>query len=102
MNASRNSKLRHLTVGLCFAMASFLAAPLSAQELNAAEADAPEMTEAAEQAIDRGLKYLLTSQNTDGSWSSEDGGYAIAGTSLGLMAFMVEGHFPGFGRYGEA
>ena len=107
MNAFCNSKLRHLTVGLCLAMACLFAGPLPGQELNAAETDAaetdaPEMTEEAEQAIDRGLKYLLASQNTDGSWSSENGDYAIAGTSLGLMAFMVEGHFPGFGRYGEA
>ena len=66
------------------------------------------MTEQAENAIERGLKFLISSQNKDGSWSSTDpahaggGGYAIAGTSLGLMAFMVEGHFPGFGPYGKA
>ena len=62
---------------------------------------APELTEAAEKAIDRGLAYLLANQNTDGSWSSGNGDYAIAGTSLGLMAFMVKGQFPGFGRYGK-
>lgn len=66
------------------------------------EENAPELNEAAAKAIDRGLKFLLTSQNTDGSWSMENGDYAIAGTSLGLMAFMVEGHFPGFGEYGDA
>ena len=60
------------------------------------------MTEEAEKAIDRGLKFLLASQNADGSWSSKDGQYSIAGTSLGLMAFMVKGHFPGFGKYGKA
>ena len=66
------------------------------------------MTEEAEKAIERGLKFLVSNQNKDGSWSSQDpdngGGanYAIAGTSLGLMAFMVEGHFPGFGPYGQA
>ena len=65
--------------------------------------DAPEMTEEAEKAIERGLQFLINSQNKDGSWTTaESGDYAIAGTSLGLMAFMVEGHFPGFGRYGEA
>ena len=30
------------------------------------------------------------------------GKFEIAGTSLGLMAFMVKGHFPGFGRNGAA
>ena len=46
------------------------------------------------------LAVLIKNQNKDGSWSMDNGDYAIAGTSLGLMAFMVEGHFPGFGRYG--
>lgn len=67
-----------------------------------ADGDAPELTEAADRAIDRGLQYLLSTQNADGSWSSPDGGFKMAGTSLGLMAFMVKGHFPGFGRHGAA
>ena len=103
-------KMNYLTTVLCFFTACFIAGPLSAQEETAgdplvgeAEAEAPELTEEAEKAIERGLKFLISSQNKDGSWSSADpekgggGGYAIAGTSLGLMAFMVEGHFPGFG-----
>ena len=65
------------------------------------EDNAPELNEAAAKAIDRGLKYLIASQNPDGSWSMENGDYSIAGTSLALMAFMVEGHFPGFGEYGD-
>ena len=88
---------------------AFVALSLRAQDAPAAaEAQAPEMTEEAEKAIERGLKFLIANQNKDGSWSSKDpahgggGGYAIAGTSLGLMAFMVEGHFPGFGPYGNA
>lgn len=64
-------------------------------------AGAPELTEAADVAIERGLKWLIATQNKDGSWTGKDGGFPIAGTSLGLMAFMVKGHFPGFGRYGE-
>ena len=64
--------------------------------------EAPELTEEAEKAIEAGLKFLIASQNKDGSWSMDNGDYAIAGTSLGLMAFMAEGHFPGFGPYGEA
>ena len=119
MNVINHCKQRYLTMVLCFVTASFIASSLAAQEKPAdapltveapaaAEAEAPEMTEQAEKAIERGLKFLISSQNKDGSWSSKDpakgggGGYAIAGTSLGLMAFMVEGHFPGFGRYGEA
>ncbi len=66
------------------------------------EENAPELTEEAEKAIKRGLTFLISSQNKNGSWSMANGDYAIAGTSLGLMAFMVEGHFPGFGEYGDA
>lgn len=82
--------------------------PLHAQDqaAPAAEADAPgdapELTEAADLAIERGLQYLLATQNPDGSWSNPDGNYHMAGTSLALMAFMVKGHFPGFGRHGAA
>lgn len=79
-------------------------APLAAQDEPAAAAEdaAPELTEAADLAIERGLQYLLTTQNPNGSWTSGDGNFEIAGTSLGLMAFMVKGHFPGFGRHGAA
>ena len=105
MNKIRNHKHPYLSVALCFFIAKVTVAPLSGQE-SASDTEAPEMTEQTEKAIDRGLKFLISSQNKDGSWSSQDpakgGGYAIAGTSLGLMAFMVEGHFPGFGPYGKA
>ena len=102
---------RRLHAQLPFIMAlvvtCLLVMPAFAQNqapLERSDADeAPELTEEAEKAIERGLQYLITSQNKDGSWTSgNEGGYAIAGTSLGLMAFMVEGHFPGFGRYGAA
>ena len=118
MNGTSNRKQRFLTTALCVVSTSFLAASVAAQEKPAdtplaveapaaAEVEAPELTEEAEKAIERGLKFLISSQNKDGSWSSKDpedrgAGYAIAGTSLGLMAFMVEGHFPGFGTYGKA
>jgi hypothetical protein len=119
MNVTSNNKLSYFAMTLCV-MTSVITAPLAAQDKPAkvpviaqtpvtseaktsAEAKAPEMTEQAKKAIERGLKFLITSQNKDGSWSSnKDGTYAIAGTSLGLMAFMVEGHFPGFGKYGKA
>ena len=108
-----------LSLVLSWTVSIFFGLEVSAQEKLAdtpsveeapsfSEAEAPELTEEAEKAIERGLKFLVSNQNKDGSWSSQDpeneGGanYAIAGTSLGLMAFMVEGHFPGFGPYGQA
>jgi len=85
--------------------------PLSAQDTPATttieenataqeETGAPELTEAADKAIERGLQSLLKTQRTDGSWAGDTGGEAIGGTSLALMAFMVKGEFPGFGRHG--
>jgi len=81
--------------------------PLTAGAQDAADRtgtddDAPELTEAADKAIERGLQFLLNTQNKDGSWSAPNGATDIGGTSLGLMAFMVKGHFPGFGRHGDA
>ena len=76
------------------------ASPVVADKQDGEKEGAPELTEAADLAIEKGLQYLIKTQKTDGSWSSADGNYEIAGTSLGLMAFMAKGHFPGFGRYG--
>ncbi|MGB0596181.1 MAG: prenyltransferase/squalene oxidase repeat-containing protein [Rubripirellula sp.] len=94
-------------------LAFLLPLPLTGQDLPDAEPTAqidrdqepegaPELTEAADKAIERGLQYLLKTQNKNGSWTTEGGATDIGGTSLGLMAFMVKGHFPGFGRHGAA
>lgn len=105
------SRINRVTAhALAAALSLTVMATLHAQETplakpasdGAAVSDAPELTEAADLAIERGLQYLLTTQNPDGSWSNKDGSFSIAGTSLGLMAFMVKGHFPGFGRHGAA
>jgi hypothetical protein len=57
-------KMSYLTPVLCFLTACLIAAPLSAQEepadapsVGEAEAEAPELTEEAEKAIERGLKF---------------------------------------------
>lgn len=63
---------------------------------------APELTAKASEAIDKGLKYLLSRQNKDGSWDSDGKGTrAVAITSLSLMAFMAKAQFPGFGPYAK-
>lgn len=101
------NSLTKITLSLCFALYGMQPALLSAQAPAAPtappkEGDALELTEAADRAMERGLQHLLSTQNPDGSWSNPDGGFKMAGTSLGLMAFMVKGHFPGFGRHGGA
>jgi len=81
----------------CFAIATLLAAPSMAQQEGA-----PELTPKASKAIDKGLKYLLSTQNKDGSWDSNgEGGHSVGITSLALMAFMSKAHFPGFGPHGD-
>ena len=57
-----------------------------------------QITPETEEAINKALRWLAKAQNADGSW----GGDHKAGlTSLALMAFMVQGHFPGRPPYGD-
>ena len=51
-------------------------------------------------ALEKGLGWLASKQNPDGSWS--DGGYAhnTAITSFAVLAFLSQGHLPGQGKYG--
>ena len=50
--------------------------------------------------VDRGLAFLASQQQPDGSFPSLD--YAQPGvTSLCVLAFMAHGHAPGNGPYGE-
>ena len=87
-----------LTVAIAGAVLVLLApaARLAAQESKVRTAElAPE----AERAIDSGLRFLSRQQNTDGSWGKQ---YKEANTALVLMAFMLKGHFPDKGPYGDA
>ncbi len=101
---SRNRRTRpRLARG---AVACLLAAAIAAHAGVAAGAPAAgnagvrfaELSPQAERAIDRGLTYLAKAQHADGSWGSK---HKAALTSLGLMAFMLKGHFPGHGQYGR-
>lgn len=71
--------------------------------VGSAEVDgSPELTPKASQAIEKGLKYLLSVQKADGSWDEGgEGRHEVGITSLCLMAFMSQAHFPGFGPYAK-
>ena len=56
-----------------------------------------EITRESEQALERGLEWLAKNQGRDGNWSSNDVGLV----SLGVLAFLANGHAPGRGRYGQ-
>ena len=60
------------------------------------------ITPEAQQAIDRGLKYLESSQQADGSWGGGSN-YAgnVAVTSLAALALMAGGNQPGRGTHGK-
>jgi hypothetical protein len=57
-------------------------------------------TPESEAAVNRGLEFLATHQESDGHWQS--GGYRVdvGITGLCTMAFLAAGHQPGRGRYG--
>lgn len=56
----------------------------------------PEITPATRAAIDRGIRYLATNQNRDGSWRTRGstGGYPVAMTSLAGLALLASGSTP--------
>ena len=89
-----NGKTFSLSMVLCWTISVLVGPPVGGQEKPAdapstdedsssSAAEAPELTEEAEKAIERGLKFLISNQNKDGSWSSNDlekeasGGYPM-------------------------
>src|ERR1700677_3358539 len=57
-----------------------------------------ELSPEAERAIEKGLRYIAKTQNSDGSWSTST---QVSVTSLCLMAYMVKGYFPDREPYGD-
>jgi hypothetical protein len=71
--------------------------PRSAQ--NAPEAG--EITERLDAAVRRGLEFLASQQNPDGSFGRGRHADNAGIVALCAIAFMADGHLPGRGRYGE-
>lgn len=61
----------------------------------------PDITPATKTAIEKGLKYLVSVQNRDGSWrtNGSTGGYPTAMTSLAGLALLAAGNTPTQGPY---
>lgn len=62
---------------------------------------ANEMSPELHEAVARGLEYLRSQQNSDGSFGRGRYGRNVGITSLAAIAFMADGHLPGRGEYGE-
>ena len=60
-----------------------------------------EMTPDLEPAIARGLEYLKSLQNADGSFGRGKYGRHVGITGLCAIAFMADGSVPGRGKYGD-
>lgn len=56
-----------------------------------------EITPQSRRALDRGLQWLQRNQGPEGNWTSKNLGLV----SMGLLAFLSDGHAPGRGRYGQ-
>jgi len=56
-----------------------------------------EVTPQSEQALARGLEWLVAQQGPEGNWTSNDLGLV----ATGMLAFLADGHAPGRGRYGQ-
>lgn len=73
--------------------------PISRGAENAPMED--EITPELEEAVRRGLEYLKTIQNQDGSFGRGRLAHHAGISALGGVAFMAEGSVPGRGTYGE-
>lgn len=62
---------------------------------------ADEITPELDAAVDRGLKFLATQQQDDGSFGEGRYGRNVAVTALACLAFMADGNLPGRAEHGE-
>lgn len=62
--------------------------------------DFVEITPDSRKAVEKGLAYLASRQQPDGSFGAERNGQNVGIVSLACIAFMADGNLPGRGKYG--
>jgi squalene cyclase len=85
---------RGLALAITFGVSSLLWAQQPGGKVRVAE-----LSPQTEQAIEKGIRYLLSVQGADGGWGHH---YRVAHTALALMAFMVKGYMPEQPPHGSA
>jgi hypothetical protein len=80
------------------------AAAAGKRAVTSVSTEPPGITPATRAAIDRGLAFLVSRQDRQGSWRNEGGygGYPVAMTSLAGMALLMDGNTTTQGRYAQA
>jgi hypothetical protein len=88
--------------GTCLAVPNDGGGPDGGEALPDGSAAKGMITPTTDKAIDRGLAYLNTGQNQDGSFGTHNYAGNVAVTSLAALAFMSGGSQPNRGPYGLA
>jgi hypothetical protein len=85
-----------MAVGCCVIAAPAVAQhPLAAMSLHHGDAVPRDVREL----YDRGLEYLTSSQEEDGTWQEGQSGAGVSG--MALMTFLASGEDPNFGKYSQ-
>src|SRR4051812_32935038 len=86
-----------VVIAAILAVVGTLAVPCPAQP--AAEHIGEVVPRDVREMYDRGLQYLVKTQNDAGGWSGGEEGPGVTG--MGLMAFLASGEDPNFGLYSK-
>ena len=95
-------KLCVCAIAIAFGLARI---PAAIAESPASRPDKPAITEITPEqtiAVEKGLEYLASRQNAEGSFGNSGAyGATAAITALSGIAFMADGNLPGRGKYGD-
>jgi len=107
----KTSQTRHNVRTRSVAVAVFLAFVLSCSPVLSPALAEPargaegvgftELTPELRKGVEAGLAYLASVQEEDGSFGASRYGSHVGITSLGVIAFLADGHVPGRGKYGD-